>query len=137
MRSGCTYPGDGERVRRLSIIDESDDKYVRMAHLAAMGSHAVNGVAELHTELLKQTVMRDFYEISPEKFHNITNGVTPRRWVALSNPGLTRLITEAIGDKSISRFEDEIARSSSRLPGDGEFKRRWWEVKQANKANLT
>ena len=84
-----TYPGDEERVRRLSIIDESDDKYVRMAHLAIIGSHAVNGVAELHTELLKETVMRDFYEISPGKFHNITNGVTPRRWVALSNPGLT------------------------------------------------
>ena len=129
------YPGDEERVRRLSIIDESDDRYVRMAHLATIGSHAVNGVAELHTELLKETVMRDFYEISPEKFHNITNGITPRRWVALSNPGLTGLITEAIGDKWISRFEDEIQRLE-RFAADTEFRRRWREVKQANKANL-
>jgi starch phosphorylase len=129
------YPGDEERVRRLSIIDESDDKYVRMAHLATIGSHAVNGVAELHTELLKETVMRDFYEISPEKFHNITNGITPRRWVALSNPGLTGLITEAIGDKWISRFENEIQRLE-RFAADTEFRRRWREVKQANKANL-
>jgi glycogen phosphorylase len=130
-----TYVGDDERVRRLSIIDESDEKYIRMAHLATLGSHAVNGVAELHTELLKQTVMRDFYEISPEKFHNITNGVTPRRWVALSNPGLTKLITEAIGDKWISRFEEEIPKLED-FAHDGEFGRRWYEVKQANKANL-
>ncbi|MGD0663055.1 MAG: glycogen/starch/alpha-glucan family phosphorylase [Syntrophorhabdales bacterium] len=130
-----TYPGDEERVRRLSIIDEPDDKYVRMAHLAMIGSHAVNGVAELHTELLKETAMRDFYEISPGKFHNITNGTTPRRWVALSNPGLTGLITEAIGDKWISRLEDEIQRLE-RFADDTEFRRRWREVKQANKANL-
>ena len=75
-----------------------------MANLATVGSHAVNGVAALHTELLKQTVMRDFYELSPEKFHNVTNGVTPRRWIVLSNPGLTELITEAIGDRWISSF---------------------------------
>ena len=79
-----------------------------MAHLATVGSHAVNGVAELHTELLKQTVLRDFHEIAPEKFHNITNGVTPRRWMALSNPGLAELITEAIGDDWICRLEEEI-----------------------------
>ena len=110
------YPGDGQRVERLSLIDESDEKYVRMAHLAILGSHCVNGVAELHTELLKETVLRDFHEIWPEKFYNITNGVTPRRWVALSNPGLTRLISEAIGDGWISRFEEEI-RGSSHSPG--------------------
>ena len=130
-----TYIGDEDRVRRLSIIDESDEKYIRMAHLATVGSHAVNGVAELHTELLKQTVMRDFHDISPWKFHNITNGVTPRRWVALSNPGLTRLITEAIGDTWISRFEEEIPKLEP-FACDAEFRRRWFEVKQANKANL-
>ena len=130
-----TYIGDEDRVRRLSIIDESDDKYIRMAHLATVGSHAVNGVAELHTELLKQTVMRDFHDISPLKFHNITNGVTPRRWVALSNPDLTKLITEAIGDTWISRFEEEIPKLES-FARDAEFRRRWFEVKQANKANL-
>ena len=130
-----TYIGDDERVRRLSIIDESGDKYIRMAHLATIGSHAVNGVAELHTELLKQTVMHDFHEISPEKFHNITNGVTPRRWVALSNPGLTKLVTEAIGDKWISRFEDEIPKLEH-FARDAEFRRRWYEVKQENKATF-
>jgi glycogen phosphorylase len=130
-----TYVGDDERARRLSIIDESDDKYIRMAHLATVGSHAVNGVAGLHTELLKQTVMRDFYEIWPEKFHNITNGVTPRRWVALSNPGLTRLITDAIGDTWIARFEEEIPKLED-FARDAEFRRKWYEVKQANKAFL-
>jgi len=73
------YPGDNERLARLSIIDESGDKYVRMAHLATVGSHAVNGVAALHSDLVKKTILRDFYETWPEKFHNVTNGVTPRR----------------------------------------------------------
>ncbi len=130
-----TYPGDEERVRHLSLIDESDEKYVRMAHLATLGSHAVNGVAELHTDLLKQTVMGAFYLIQPAKFHNITNGVTPRRWVALSNPGLTALITEAIGDKWISRYEEEISKLE-RFAHDGEFRRKWHGVKEANKASL-
>lgn len=130
-----THVGDEERVQRLSIIDESDCKYLRMAHLATIGSHAVNGVAGLHTELLKQTVMSDFHEIWPEKFHNITNGVTPRRWVALSNPGLTSLITEAIGDTWISRFEEEIPKLED-FAHDAEFRRKWYEVKQSNKAFL-
>ena len=84
------FPGDEDRVRRLSLIDEDGEKYVRMAHLASLGSHAINGVAELHTELLKTHVLRDFYELTPEKFTNKTNGVTPRRWMVLSNPGLTQ-----------------------------------------------
>jgi starch phosphorylase len=130
-----TYEEDEERVRRLSIIDEADDKYIRMAHLATIGSHAVNGVAELHTELLKQTLMRDFNEIWPTKFHNITNGVTPRRWVALSNPGLTKLITEAIGNKWISHFEEEIPKLEH-FAHDASFRERWYEVKQTNKKNL-
>ncbi len=130
-----TFPGDNERLRRLSIIDESDGKYVRMAHLAFLGSRAVNGVAELHTELLKSTVMDAFHEISPEKFCNITNGVSPRRWVALSNPGLSSLITEAIGDAWVSRFEDEISKLEQ-FACDREFRRRWNEVKQSNKARL-
>lgn len=86
------FPGDGERAARLSLIEEGPEKYVRMAHLACVGSHAVNGVAALHTELLKQNVMRDFYELWPEKFNNKTNGVTPRRWLLLSNPKLALLI---------------------------------------------
>jgi starch phosphorylase len=129
------YTGDEERVRRLSIIDESDEKYIRMAHLATIGSHAVNGVAELHTKLLKQTILRDFYEISPAKFHNITNGVTPRRWVVLSNPGLAGLITEVIGDKWVSCFEEEIPKLED-FAHDVNFRKRWHEVKQANKKRL-
>jgi starch phosphorylase len=82
------YPGDTERIRRISLIDESGERYVRMAHLATVGSHAVNGVAALHTELLKKDVLHDLYEMYPERFSNKTNGVTPRRWLALSNPGL-------------------------------------------------
>jgi starch phosphorylase len=80
------WPGDEARAARLSLIDEQGEKYVRMAHLAALGSHAINGVARLHTELLKSSVLRDFNDLTPEKFHNVTNGVTPRRWVVLSNP---------------------------------------------------
>jgi starch phosphorylase len=91
------FPEDDERIARLSLIDESGDKYVRMANLACAGCHAVNGVASLHTELLKKTVLHDFHELFPEKFLNVTNGVTPRRWIALSNPGLTELITSKLG----------------------------------------
>src|SRR5262245_19371218 len=80
------YPGDDQLLRRLSLIDETGDKYVRMAHLASVGSHAINGVAALHTELLKKTVLSDIYRVTPEKFLNVTNGVTPRRWIALCHP---------------------------------------------------
>ena len=84
------------------------EKYVRMAHLASVGSHAINGVAALHTELLKQTVLRDFYAVAPEKFFNVTNGVTPRRWMVLSNPKLSALITSNIGDRWIADLENEL-----------------------------
>ncbi|HXV60014.1 MAG TPA: glycogen/starch/alpha-glucan family phosphorylase, partial [Vicinamibacteria bacterium] len=89
------YP-DEDRVRRLSLIDESGERYVRMAHLAALGSHSINGVARLHTELLTRSVMSDFFDLWPERFSNKTNGVTPRRFMALANPRLSRLITSAI-----------------------------------------
>jgi len=92
------FLGDDERIRRMSIIEETGERYVRMAHLACVGSHAINGVAELHTELLKRDVLKDFNELWPGKFSNKTNGVTPRRWMALSNPRLSSLITEQIGD---------------------------------------
>ncbi len=90
------YPGDGERLRRMSLIDEEGDKRVRMAHLAIVGSHKVNGVAALHTELMQQTIFRDFAELWPERFVNITNGVTPRRWLRHANPGLADLISSKI-----------------------------------------
>ncbi len=94
----AALPGDDARVARLSIIDETGERYVRMAHLATVGSHHVNGVARLHSDLLRQTVMRDFAELWPGKFCNVTNGVTPRRFVAVSNPALAALISGRIGD---------------------------------------
>lgn len=128
------YPGDNDRLRRLSIIDESDCRYVRMAHLAAVGSHAINGVAALHSELLKQTVLKDFYELTPEKFSNKTNGVTPRRWMVLSNPGLTRLITERIGEDWVKHL-DQLRRLEP-LAEDHDFAAQWRSVKHENKERL-
>jgi starch phosphorylase len=115
----------------MSIIDESDQRYVRMAHLACVGSHAINGVAQLHTLLLERDVLKDFYELWPGKFSNKTNGVTPRRWIVLSNPRLSDLITEHIGDgwiKDLSqlRLLEPFAESA-------EFRARWREIKQENK----
>jgi glycogen phosphorylase len=91
------FPGDADRLRRLSLIDESGERYVRMAHLAVAGSHAVNGVAALHTELLKTNLLPDFYQMWPDRFSNKTNGVTPRRWIGVSDRHLSRLLTEALG----------------------------------------
>jgi starch phosphorylase len=92
------FPGDTDRLRRMSLIEEGPVRRVRMAHLAAVGSAAVNGVAELHSRLLREQVLRDFAALWPEKFQNKTNGVTPRRFVALANPGLAGLITARLGD---------------------------------------
>ena len=105
-----------------------------MANLACVGSHAINGVAALHTELLKQTVLRDFYELWPEKFKNVTNGVTPRRWMVLSNPQLADLITRQIGDSWITHLED--LRKLEGFVDDSAFRADWRQVKQANKRNL-
>ena len=89
----------------MSLIGEDGDKCVRMAHLATVGSHAVNGVAALHSDLLKASVLKDFYEMWPERFGNVTNGVTPRRFLALSNPGLRGLLDETIGDGWLTDLE--------------------------------
>jgi len=129
------YPGDDQRLARLSLIDEAGERYVRMAHLACVGSHAVNGVAALHSELLKKTVMRDFYDVWPKKFHNVTNGVTPRRWIALSNSGLAALITDAIGDRWLQHTEQELPRLES-LASDNAFQKKWRDVKTRNKRDL-
>ena len=129
------HPGDDQLVRRLSLIDETGSRYVRMAHLAAVGSHAINGVAALHSELLKQTVLRDFYTVMPDKFLNVTNGVTPRRWMVVSNPKLAALITRHIGDRWISDLEDELARLEP-LANDTGFQREWQAVKTENKVAL-
>jgi starch phosphorylase len=128
------HPGDEARVGRLSIIDETGDRYVRMANLACVGSHAINGVAALHSDLLKTGLLRDFFEIAPGKFGNKTNGVTPRRFLALSNPGLTALITTRIGDGFV-RHLDELRRLEP-LAEDAGFRAEWRAVKRQNKALL-
>jgi starch phosphorylase len=128
-------PGiDDACMARLSLIDESGGRYVRMANLATVGSHAVNGVAELHSELLKQTVLKDFAELWPEKFCNVTNGVTPRRFVALSNPGLTQLITNRIGDGWLRDLNK--LRGLEPFADEAEFQQQWRDVKLANKRRL-
>ncbi len=128
------YPGDDGRVTRLSLIDERGERYVRMAHLASVGSHAINGVAALHTELLKRDVLRDFCELYPERFHNITNGVTPRRWMVLCNPRLAALISGKIGDRWIRQEED--LRQLEKFTDDRQFRGEWRQVKGDNKRDL-
>jgi glycogen phosphorylase len=122
---------DEGRIARLSLIDESGERYVRMANLAAVGSQAVNGVAELHSELLQQDVMHDFAQLWPHKFSNKTNGVTPRRWLALANPRLAELITEAIGDGWLTNLDR--LREIERFLDDEDFRMRWREIKRSNK----
>ena len=129
------YPRDDQLLQRLSLIDETGGKSVRMAHLASVGSHAINGVAALHTELLKQTVLSDFYRVAPEKFYNVTNGVTPRRWIALSNPNLSALITRKIGDRWLADLEKELEHLEP-LAVDGDFQRDWRAIKADNKRVL-
>ncbi len=129
------YPGDDGRVARLSIIDENGDKYVRMAHLASVGSHRINGVAALHTDLLTKTVLKDLYDFFPKRFVNVTNGVTPRRWIALSNPGLTDLLTKKIGDGWVKHFEEEI-RKIEPFAEDQAFRTAWAKIKRSNKSRL-
>jgi glycogen phosphorylase len=132
---------DDGKLARLSLIDESGEKYVRMANLACLGSHAINGVAQLHTELLKKDVLRDFYELYPEKFSNKTNGVTPRRWMVLSNPRLTKLISEKIGDCVASRRHrwiknlDDLKKLEP-LAEDASFRDKWRQIKLEIKQDL-
>jgi glycogen phosphorylase len=128
------YPQDQGKIERLSLIDEAGPQFVRMAHLASLGSHAINGVSALHTELLKTTVLKDFYDLWPEKFSNKTNGVTPRRFVLLANPRLSALITGRIGDGWVKNL-DELRRLEE-FAEDTAFHREWQQVKLANKQDL-
>ena len=129
------YPGQEDRLACLSIIDEAGEKYVRMAHLASVGSHAINGVAALHSELLKHDFLRHFYELAPEKFLNVTNGVTPRRWMVLYNPRLSDLITRSIGDGWMTRLEEEL-RNLEKFVDDTNFQHEWQAIKHQNKSDL-
>jgi starch phosphorylase len=130
----AAFPGDDDRLRRMSLIGEDGGKSVRMAHLATVGSHSINGVAALHSELLKENVLKDFYEMWPERFSNKTNGVTPRRFLALSNPGLRELLDRTIGDGWLTDLGR--LRGLEAFADDPEFQREWREVKRVNKARL-
>ena len=125
------FLGDDGKIFRLSLIDESGERYVRMANLACVGSYAINGVARLHSELLKSDVLKDFYDLWPEKFQNKTNGVTPRRWVVLSNPRLTELVTDAIGGKWATDLSQ--LKKLEPLATDSAFQQQWRAVKRLNK----
>jgi len=128
------FPGDQGRLSRMSIIDEAGEKYVRMANLACAGSSAINGVAALHTELLKQQLLHDWVEMYPQRFLNVTNGITPRRFIVLSNPGLSKLITDSIGDKWPGKL-DEL-RKLETFAGDAAFREKFSQVKLKNKTVL-
>jgi starch phosphorylase len=128
------FPGDEARVRRLSIVAEGGERRVRMAHLACAGAHAINGVATLHTDLLKAHVLPDWVAMYPERFHSITNGVTPRRFVALSNPGLASLVSRHIGGRWL-RHLDEL-RGLEPLADDAGFVEEFRKVKALNKECL-
>jgi starch phosphorylase len=125
------FPGDDARVARMSLIGEEGGKRVRMAHLATVGSHAVNGVAALHSDLLKTSILKDFYELWPQRFSNKTNGVTPRRFLALANPGLRELLNRTIGEQWLTDLG--ALRTLESYAKDAEFRRDWRAVKQANK----
>jgi starch phosphorylase len=130
------WPGDIDRIRRMSLIEEGPDPQVRMAWLAIVGSFSVNGVAALHSKLLTEGLFKDFYELWPEKFNNKTNGVTPRRWLAMANPELAALLTEKIGDG----WQADLGRLAAMRPwaenGDRAFSRRWQEIRLHNKQRL-
>jgi len=129
------FPGDEARVRRMSLIGEDGERSIRMAHLACVGSHAVNGVAAMHSELVKTTILRDFYEMWPQRFSNKTNGVTPRRFVGLSNPGLRALLDETIGEGWMVDLDK--LRGLEPYAEDAAFQQRWAVVKRGNKARLS
>jgi len=128
------YPNDASRIARMSLIDESEEKYVRMAYLATVGSHKVNGVAELHSQLLKETTLHDFYELWPEKFLNVTNGVAPRRFVVASNARFSSLATQRIGHSWIKKLDD--LRKLEPFVDDPGFRSECQKIKLANKQDL-
>jgi starch phosphorylase len=131
---GKLFPGDFDRMRRMSMVEEDGEKRINMARLSIVGSHAVNGVAAIHTEILKRDLFRDFYEIFPDKFQNKTNGITPRRWLLLCNPGLADLICEKIGDDWPVHL-DQLAQLR-KWAKDPTFQRAIAKVKQENKFKL-
>ncbi len=128
------FYGDPQKTSSLSLIGEGPRKYIKMANLASVGSFAINGVAALHSELLKKTVLRDWYEMFPERFSNKTNGVTPRRWMVLSNPDLTQLIIDKIGEGWIKQLDQ--LKGLEAFAEDGDFQKKWMDVKLGQKKKL-
>jgi len=128
------FPGDDEMVARMSLIDEQGERYVRMAHLACVGSHSINGVARLHSELLQRDVLKDFHRMWPGKFSNKTNGVTPRRFIALSNPRLAALVTDVIGEGWLTDLEQ--LRGLEPMVDDANFRSAWSAIRLENKRVL-
>jgi glycogen phosphorylase len=128
-------PENEERIRRMSLIDETGNRAVRMAHLASVGSFHINGVSDLHTRLLQSSVLRDFHDLEPEKFSNVTNGVSPRRFIALANPPLGKLITEAIGEGWLSDLEE--LRRLEPFAEDSSFRLSWRLVKREARQSLS
>jgi starch phosphorylase len=129
------FLGDEERLARMSLIDERGERYVRMAHLACVGSHAINGVAAMHSELVRTDLLADFSALWPEKFQNKTNGVTPRRWMVLGNPRLAKLITTSIGEGWITDLYE--LQKLEPLVNDKAFCSQWHAIKQQNKQDLS
>jgi glycogen phosphorylase len=129
------WPGDGEKKMAMSLIEEGNPKMVRMAYLAVVGSHSINGVAALHTHLLKESILHDFYELYPARFNNKTNGITPRRWLRSCNPGLTKLIDDTLGNDRWTTNLD-LLRGLERHAGNREFQKKFLEIKYANKQHL-
>jgi starch phosphorylase len=129
-----TWPGDGERLQRLSLVEEGRPPQVRMAHLAIVGSHSVNGVSALHTELVKTSLVPDFYALWPHRFNNKTNGVTPRRWLLKANPALSNLITQSLGARWITDLDQ--LRGLERYARDPAFQQQFMHIKRGNKERL-
>jgi starch phosphorylase len=128
------YPGDNDRLRRMSLIEEGSPKRIRMAHLAIVGSSYVNGVSQLHSDLLKEKLFKDFYELSPEKFNNKTNGITQRRWLLKANPRLSALLMDKVGDgwvRDLNKLE-----KLNTLKNNKAFRDQWVQIKKKNKEAL-
>ncbi|HEU4581414.1 MAG TPA: glycogen/starch/alpha-glucan phosphorylase [Polyangiaceae bacterium] len=130
----ASFPGDVARLRRCSIIDENGEKSVRMAHLATIASHTINGVSKLHSNLLRETVLRDFAELWPERFTNVTNGISFARFLQLANPRLSQLLQETLGERCFR--EPERLQALAERAEDAGFRERWAAVKHANKSDF-
>jgi len=134
QKISALYPGDISRLRRMSLIDEGGDRYVRMANMCLVATSSVNGVAELHSDILKTRLFKDFYEIFPERFHNVTNGITPRRWLLKANPSLAMMITENIGEGWITDLSQ--LKKLEKFRSDAGFLEALGKIKASNKRQL-